>query len=53
MDKTAENLIYDVWYTVCERLFKRIVQECGLSKEQEDALWIVMMRPNDYRVVVS
>jgi hypothetical protein len=53
MEKIAENLIYDIWYTICERLFKKIVEECGLNQEQEEALWIVLMRPNDYRILIT
>jgi len=53
MDKIAENLIYDIWYTLSERLFEQIAKECNLSTEQRDALWHVLMRPNDYTLQIT
>ena len=52
-DQVAQQLLENLWYTVCEKYFQRIVQVTGLDKEREQALRAIVLRPNDFRVVLS
>ncbi len=52
MEKVAENVIYEAWYTFSEKLFARIVEVTGLSEEQAEALRAVVLRPNDFVVEI-
>jgi hypothetical protein len=49
----ARQLLENLWYTVCEKYFQRIVQVTGLDKEREQAVRAIVLRPNDFRVVLS
>jgi hypothetical protein len=52
MDRIATNVIYELWITFAEKLFDRIVIATQLTEEQADALRRVVLRPNDFDVVV-
>lgn len=52
MDRIASNVIYELWITFAEKLFERIVVATQLTEEQADALRRVVLRPNDFDVVV-
>ena len=52
MDRIASNVIYELWITFAEKLFDRIVIATQLTEEQADALRRVVLRPNDFDVVV-
>ena len=52
MDHIASNVIYEMWITFAEKLFDRIVVATQLTEEQADALRRVVLRPNDFHVVV-
>ena len=52
MDRIATNVIYELWITFAEKLFERIVVATQLTEEQADALRRVVLRPNDFDVVV-
>ena len=52
MDRIATNVIYELWITFAEKLFDRIVVATQLTEEQADALRRVVLRPNDFDVVV-
>lgn len=52
MEKVAENIIYEAWYTFAEKLFTRVVEVTGLNEEQAEALRSVVLRPNDFIVEV-
>ena len=49
----AQQVLENLWYTVCEKYFQRIVQVTGLNKEREQAVRAIVLRPNDFRVVLS
>jgi hypothetical protein len=53
MEKTAENVLYELWISFAEKLFERIVQVTGIDKEQEEALRQVCLRPNDFIVEIT
>jgi hypothetical protein len=52
MDRIASNVIYEMWITFAEKLFDRIVIATQLTEEQADALRRIVLRPNDFHVVV-
>ena len=52
MERIASNVIYELWITFAEKLFERIVIATQLTEEQADALRRVVLRPNDFDVVV-
>ena len=51
--KGAENILYNLWFTIAERIFERVSKETRLTEEQKNALKIVALRPNDFQIVVS
>lgn len=52
MEKVAENIISDMWYTFAENIFNRIVEIAQLNNEQEEALRLAVLRPNDFGVQI-
>lgn len=52
MEKIAENVIYEMWFTFSEKLFQRIVEVTGLTPEQADALQKAVLRPNDFVIQI-
>jgi|688.fasta_scaffold701716_1 hypothetical protein len=51
--KNAQDILYNLWFTIAERIFERVSKETGLTEEQKNALKIVALRPNDFQIVVS
>ena len=49
----ACQLLENLWYSICEKYFQRIVSVTGLDKEREEAVRAIVLRPNDFRVVMS
>lgn len=49
-EKLALDILYDVWYTVAEKLFKRVTDVVDLTPEQLDAIKSVTLRPNLFSV---
>lgn len=52
-ENVAENIIYELWFSVAESIFKRVCDATDLDQEQIDALKIVALRPNDFQVLVE
>jgi hypothetical protein len=50
IDKHTEAVLYELWFSYAERIFKRVVQITELDEEQENALRLVALRPNDFTV---
>ena len=48
----AENVLYNMWFTVAEKIFKRVVQVAQLDEEQVRALKQACLRPNDFRILI-
>ena len=48
--KVVEQILYDVWYTVAERIFERVCKVTELDEEQIRALREVALRPNDFQI---
>jgi hypothetical protein len=51
--KAAENLIYDIWFTIAEKIFNRVCEVTELNDEQREALKTACLRPNDFHVVIK
>ena len=51
--KIAEQILYDVWYSVAETIFERVCKVTELDEEQIEALRTVALRPNDFQIVIK
>jgi hypothetical protein len=47
-EKTAERIMYELWYEYATRLLERVVEVCELDKDQEQALRELFLRPNQF-----
>ena len=52
-ESTAENVIYEIWFSVAEEIFKRVCEVTELNEEQITALKAVSLRPNDFQVEIA
>jgi len=52
-EKIAEQILYDVWYSVAETIFDRVCKVTELDEEQIEALRTVALRPNDFQIVIE
>jgi hypothetical protein len=53
LENIAENIIYELWFSVAESIFKRVCEATQLDQEQIDALKLVALRPNDFQILVE
>lgn len=53
IENIAENIIYELWFSVAETIFKRVCEITELTEEQIDALKQVALRPNDFQVSIE
>jgi hypothetical protein len=53
IETIATNILYELWFSVAETLFKRVCDATDLSEEQIEALRIVSLRPNDFQVIIE
>lgn len=51
--KIAEQILYDVWYSVAETIFDRVCKVTELDEEQIEALRTVALRPNDFQIIIE
>ena len=51
--ETAENVLYNLWYSVAEKIFKRVIEITQLDEEQVKALKQACLRPNDFRIKIN
>lgn len=49
----AENILYELWFSVAETIFKRVCEVTELDEEQKEALRQVSLRPNDFQIVIE
>ena len=49
----AHNILYELWFSVAESIFKRVCSVTELNQEQIDALKTVALRPNDFQVQIE
>jgi hypothetical protein len=56
MEKQLETIsltiLYELWFSVAETIFKRVCDVCELDDEQIEALKEVALRPNDFQVAI-
>lgn len=50
---TAENILFNLWYSIAEKLFKKVVEVTQLNEEQVRALKTACLRPNDFRIRIN
>jgi hypothetical protein len=53
IETIAENIIYELWFSIAESIFKRVCDVTELNQEQIDALKSVALRPNDFQVIIE
>ncbi len=53
LENIAENIIYELWFSVAETIFKRVCDVTELNQEQIDALKLVALRPNDFQIHIE
>jgi hypothetical protein len=49
----AETILYELWYSVAETIFKRVCEVTELDEEQIQALREVSLRPNDFQIKIQ
>jgi len=49
----AENILYELWFSVAETIFKRVCEVTDLDDEQKEALRQVALRPNDFQIIIQ
>jgi len=52
-ESIAQNILYELWYSVAETLFQRVCEVTELNEEQREALRNVALRPNDFQVSIQ
>ena len=52
-EKRAEQVLYELWYSVAETIFEKVCEVTELNQEQIDALRSVALRPNDFHIQVE
>lgn len=53
IEMIAENILYELWFSVAETIFNRVCEVTELDEEQREALKQVALRPNDFQIVIE
>jgi hypothetical protein len=53
LEKVASDILYELWFSVAETLFKRVCDAAELDDEQIEALRLVALRPNDFQIRIE
>jgi hypothetical protein len=53
LDKIAESILYELWFSVATTIFNRVCEVTELDTEQIEALRSVALRPNDFHVQIE
>jgi hypothetical protein len=53
MEIIAKNIIYELWYSIAETIFKKVCEVTELDEEQIEALKSVALRPNDFQIEIE
>lgn len=53
LENIAQNIVYELWFSVAETIFKRVCDATNLNQEQIDALKSVALRPNDFQIEIE
>jgi hypothetical protein len=49
----ARNILYELWFSVAESIFKQVCEVTELNEEQIYALKSVALRPNDFQIEIE
>jgi len=52
-EQIAKNILYELWFSVAESIFKKVCEVTELDEEQIEALRAIALRPNDFQVVIE
>jgi hypothetical protein len=53
LEKIATDILYELWFSVAETIFKRVCDAAELNEEQIEALKGIALRPNDFQVLIE
>lgn len=53
LENIAQNILYELWFSVAETIFDKVCEVTELNQEQINALRSVALRPNDFQVVIE
>jgi hypothetical protein len=53
LEQIAENILYEVWFSIAEDIFQKVCEVTELDEEQIVALRTVALRPNDFQIVIE
>ena len=53
LEKVASDILYELWFSVAETIFKRVCEAAELDDEQIEALKSVALRPNDFQIHIE
>jgi len=53
LESIAQNIIYELWFSVAESIFEKVCEVTELDQEQINALRSVALRANDFQVVID
>jgi hypothetical protein len=51
--KKAEQILYELWFSVAETIFDKVCEVTELNEEQKEALRSVALRPNDFHIQIE
>lgn len=49
----AQNILYEIWFSVAESIFKQVCEITELDEEQIQALKSVALRSNDFQIKIE
>jgi hypothetical protein len=53
LESIAENILYELWYSVAESIFNKVCKITELDEDQICALRQVALRPNDFQISID
>jgi hypothetical protein len=53
LEKIATDILYELWFSVAETIFKRVCDAAELDEEQIEALKSIALRPNDFQISIG
>jgi hypothetical protein len=53
VESVAHNILYELWFSVAESIFKKVCEVTELNNEQIEALRAVALRPNDFQIQIE
>lgn len=53
LEKITIDILYELWFSVAETIFKRVCDVAELDADQIAALKSVALRPNDFQIHIQ